>query len=89
MPALRARPLRSYVSAALFSERKRVRRQYVPPAEVLPLHRNDLPRALLCTQTAVCTLVCIDMCQEVVYSDSACLAVFLAEAAADTAYFTD
>ena len=37
MPALRARLLRSYVSAALFSERERVRRQYIPPADTLSL----------------------------------------------------
>ena len=35
MPALRARPLRSYVSAALVSERERVRRQHLPPADAL------------------------------------------------------
>lgn len=35
MPALRARPLRSYVSASLVSERERVRRQPLPPADAL------------------------------------------------------
>ena len=38
MPALRVRLMHSYVSAALFSERKRVRRQYLPAAD-MPLTR--------------------------------------------------
>ena len=46
MPALRARPLRSYVSAALFSERERARRQHTSQAD---LRRTSLippaPRA--------------------------------------------
>ena len=44
-PALRPRLLRSYVSAAFFSERKRVRRGYIihagstPPLDISPLRR--------------------------------------------------
>ena len=45
MPALRARPLRSYVSAALFSERERARRQYLPPADVPPPASSGSSRA--------------------------------------------
>ena len=48
MPALRPRPLRPYVSAALFSERERVRGQHTSPADaprpqisVIP-HRHSL-----------------------------------------------